>query len=43
MQATVLPARAMRDDAGEPLGAGTKRQKLGARPVRDGDFGALRL
>ena len=38
-----LARPAVGDDAGEPLGARMKRKKLTARPVGDGDLGALRL
>jgi hypothetical protein len=38
-----LARPAVGDDAGEPLGARMKRKKLTARPVRDGDLGALRF
>jgi hypothetical protein len=38
-----LAGATVRDDAGETLGAGMKRQKLRARPIGDRNFHALRL
>jgi len=38
-----LARAAVRDDAGEPLGAGMKRQKMRACPIGDRQFGGFRF
>ena len=38
-----LARAAVRDDAGESLGAGMKRQELRARPIDDRHFGGFRF